>query len=231
MQIAYFSKLLKGLTLALLLLSSSASAFEQGDWLVRIRGIDVYPSSRSSTVHTKKLGYLKNSHIHAKNSGTAELDFTYMWTSNIGTELILATDKHCVVANKELATTLGTKHVASTWVLPPTLLLQYHFFPCSAFQPYIGAGVNYTLFYNKKCHTNHSYSNIQLSNSWGVACQVGFDYLINCDWFLNADVKYITMDTTARLKGGILGHGAAGDAKTHLRINPWVFGLGIGKRF
>jgi len=45
-------------------------------------------------------------------------------------------------------------------------------------------------------------------------------------WLINADVKYITMDTDVKLKTG--GTWTKIDS---LDINPWVFGVGIGKKF
>ena len=40
--------------------------------------------------------------------------------------------------------------VGSTKHLPPTVSLQYHFMPDSTFQPYLGAGVNYTNVLQRK---------------------------------------------------------------------------------
>jgi outer membrane protein len=69
-----------------------------------------------------------------------ELDFTYFFSRNFAAELILATTKHNVEV-PALETDLG--HV---WLLPPTLSLQYRFY-AGDLKPYIGAGINYTIFY------------------------------------------------------------------------------------
>lgn len=194
-------------------LCGTAHAFEQGDWLIRLRGIAVIPNDQSGSLNT-----IPHSGVKVSDSGTAELDFTYMCSNNIGVELILATTKHNINGKKALD---GIK-VGSTWVLPPTLLLQYHFFSDCCFQPYVGAGVNYTCFYNN--HSSLESTRLSLSNSWGGAVQVGCDYLITDHWFANIDFKYITMNTTAHLKGATMG-------KVHVRLNPFIIGGGIGYRF
>ena len=46
---------------------------------------------------------------------------------------------------------------------------------------------------------------------------------------LNADIKYVNIETDVQLKGAATGNQwRKVDA---LDINPWVFGIGIGKRF
>lgn len=192
---------------------SSLQAFEEGDWLVRLRGIAVLPTGSSGSLST-----ISGSGVKVSNSGTAELDFTYMWTRNIGMELILATSKHTIHGKKALS---GIR-VGSTWVLPPTLTLQYHFLPDCNFQPYAGIGVNYSVFYSKHCSIPHTH--LHLSNPWGFAAQAGFDYLLDCNWFVNFDVKYVTMDPKATLSGSTKGH-------VNVKINPCIIGGGIGYRF
>lgn len=192
---------------------STADAFQQGDWLVRLRGIAVLPNDSSGSVHP-----IPHSGVKVSDSGTAELDFTYMWTDNIGTELILATSKHNIHGSKSIS----DLKIGSTWVLPPTLTLQYHFCEDLCFQPYLGVGVNYSVFYNKHCSLDESH--VHLKNSWGFAAQAGFDYLINECWFVNVDAKYITMDTKAHITGATKAH-------VKVRIDPWVIGGGVGMRF
>ena len=214
------------------LMTRGAEAFEQGDFIVRMRAIDVMPSSDSGHIDTSKLGELADTKLWAQNSGTLELDFSYMITRNIGLELILATTKHDIVANATLEGILNNhKKVGSTWVLPPTLTLQYHLCPCSQFQPYVGVGVNYSIFYNEKSRAKPEYKSLKLSNSWGYALQTGADIFVDCNWFINLDVKYISMRTHAKLSHGTFGNGDVGSAKTHVQINPWVFGIGFGRKF
>ncbi|MDQ7073475.1 MAG: OmpW family outer membrane protein [Gammaproteobacteria bacterium] len=66
-----------------------------------------------------------------------------------------------------------------------------------------------------------------MEDSWGLAVQAGVDIALNDDWFVNLDVKYIDMDTTAKFSGVNL----VGVAEIDVDVNPVVWGLGIGRRF
>ncbi len=209
--------LLTGLTIA-----APAFALEQGDWLVRGRLIHVTPNDSSGAVST-----LPGSGVAVGSDSTLELDFTYMLNPNLGLELILATTKHDLKGKGTIAA-LGK--IGETGVLPPTLTLQYHFAPHAAVRPYAGVGMNYTLFYSDKSSASLNAAlggstSVDLSNSWGPALQAGLDMDLTKDWFLNFDAKYIWINTKATLNTG-------GTTRTvNVDINPWVFGIGIGRRF
>ncbi len=140
-------------------------------------------------------------------------------------ELILGTSQHDVRAEGTLAG-LGT--VIDAWVLPPTLTLQYHFLPNGKFRPYAGLGVNYSHFYSEDVTggLDAPGADVELESSWGVAAQIGADIAINEDWFVNLDAKYIKIDTSADFDNTTVGN-----AEVDVDIDPWVIGIGIGRRF
>ncbi len=189
-------------------------AFEKGDWLIRGRAIYVKPNDDT----TSTTGAVIGSTVSVHSAVMPELDFTYMATKNIGIELILATTEHTLNARGTLE---GTK-VGSVWLLPPTLIAQYHFFPEENYQPYLGVGINYTLTYNEK--TPLAGSKLRINNSVGFAMQAGVDIMINDHWFANLDMKYVTVDVKAVLSGAV-----SGSAKVD--IDPLILGVGIGRRF
>jgi outer membrane protein len=92
--------------------------------------------------------------------------------------------------------------------------------PESRWSPYVGAGVNYTFFYDAK---PGQFNSVKYDDGFGYAFQAGFDYAISGPWSLNLDVKKIFLDTDVSINGG------ATTTKAHL--DPWVFGLGVGYRF
>ena len=178
------------------------AAAQDTKWMARVRAIDVEPNASSSLAG-----------LNVEGQWTGELDFTYFFTKNIAAELILATTKHEV--------TLNGASLGDVWVLPPTLLLQYHFTDLGAFKPYVGGGLNVTWFYDVNLNAGPAKLTVD-STSVGGALQVGLDYAIAKNWVLNADVKYIWMSTDVYAGGGTL---------TDLKINPWVYGIGVGYRF
>jgi len=195
---------------------------EKGDWLVRARAILVAPNERSGPVTPSFPGASSS----VDNSYAPELDFTYMASRHVGAELILATTKHHVAGKGALA---GVGRLAGTWVLPPTLTLQYHFAPDSHVRPYLGAGINYTIFYNEKpsaaLEKAIGSTKVTLKDSFGYALQAGVDIDLTKRVFANFDVKYIDIDTTARLTTGSLVNREA------VHLDPLVFGVGVGLRF
>ncbi|SAL60122.1 OmpW/AlkL family protein [Caballeronia telluris] len=186
--------------------STSMTGIHAGDVLVRLRSISILPSVRTSDT-------LSALNVGVNNATVPELDFTYMVTDGIGVELILGTSRHQVTSN------LGG--LGGVGVLPPTLLLQYHFNHAGTVRPYVGAGLNYTLFYNNGLHAGGQSVSVN-NHSFGPALQAGIDVDVTKNVFLNADIKKIWMKTDASLGGTPLGT---------LHIDPLVLGVGVGMKF
>lgn len=196
----------------------------QGDLLIRLRGILVAPNDSSSGI-TPTFPAEK---VKVSNSFMPELDFTYMLTPNVGAELILATTKHDASGRTGTTGTIGK--LASTWVLPPTLTLQYHFAPEAKIRPYVGAGLNYTIFYSEKASkglvTAVGKTDVHMKSNFGYALQAGVDVPLSGRTFVNLDIKYIDIDTSTRL-----GTTAIGAQRVKVHLDPLVVGIGLGMRF
>jgi outer membrane protein len=185
-----------------MLVSTITVQAAQGDWLARARVVNISPDASSSALN-----------IDINSKITPELDFSYFITRNFALELILATRKHEVTA--------GGAPVGSVKHLPPTLTLQYHFLPDQQFRPYLGAGINYTRFYD----VNLGGGTLTLDrSSWGAAIQAGVDIAIDKRFFINLDIKKVWMDTDVKVV-------ATGATAAHLRIDPLIYGIGIGMKF
>ena len=178
---------------------------DQGDWLARARLLQIRPSV-SSSIGT----------LDVSNEVTPEVDFSYFFTENLAAELILATQRHTV---KNAGVDLGkVSH------LPPTVTLQYHFMPKETFRPFVGAGLNYTRFYNTSLALNATTPLTVDSNSWGGAVQAGFDVALDKKWFVNFDVKKIWIKTDVK-------NGNTGALVSNLKIDPVIVGVGVGMKF
>ncbi|TFU03475.1 OmpW family protein [Polymorphobacter arshaanensis] len=208
--------------LALTAPAHAETGIAKGDWLVRLRGILIAPTGSSGGINPM----FPASTVDINTKFVPELDFTYMFTDNIGAELILATSKHSATG---ASGALAGQPLLSAWVLPPTLTLQYHFMPKSAVRPYVGAGINYTIYYSESAssfvNSALGATDVSMSSSFGWAAQAGFDVDVSPKVFLNFDVKYIDMGTTATLTTGAVVN------KVDVNINPIVAGVGLGMRF
>ncbi len=203
---------------------------DAGDILVRVRALHINVDGDSSTVRAAGAS-VAGSGVGLDNDTIPELDITYMITRNIGAELILGWSSHNVDPQGTLPGVIGgSADIIKAKALPPTLTLQYHFMPDAAFRPYLGAGINYTNFFDEEVSgaLAAAGANVKLRNSWGYALQAGFDYTLKDDWFVNFDVKYVDIDTTASFSGTALG---AVPLHVDVDVDPILIGIGIGKRF
>lgn len=185
-------------------------------FMVRARAVGVIPLNSSSSIST--IG----GSVETSNTAAPELDLSYFVTDNIALELIAATTKHDLYAHNSALVPNGNYHVGSTWVLPPTLLLQYHFMPKEKFSPYVGAGLNVTFFYATS-PAHNAVQQLAMKNNIGAALQVGADYNFAGNWFANVDFKQIFVSTEASINGGGI--------KAKTALNPMVIAAGIGYRF
>lgn len=197
---------------------------EAGDVLLRLRTILVSPNEESGSV----LPAFPGERVSVNDSFMPEVDITYMVTDHIGIEAIASTTRH--TASGLTGTTGSLGDLASTWVLPPTVTVQYHPITRGPVRPYIGVGVNYTIFWDEEAspalENAVGPTRVSMDDSLGWAAQAGVDIDLNDRLFLNFDVKYINIETTARLRTT-----AAGTQTVDVDLNPLVFGAGLGFRF
>ncbi|HYD71379.1 OmpW family protein [Azospirillum sp.] len=187
-----------------------------GDILVRARIVGAIPQEKADLT----LGGANIGKGHVENGWTPELDFSYFFTDNIAAELIAGTTRHKIKAS----TILGEVDVGKTWLLPPTLTVQYHFFTKERVSPYVGAGINYSLFYSKSAAGGVAQS-LSLKNRFGWALQAGVDVAVGGPWSINLDVKKIFVKTDLDVGTPL------GNIHSNVRLDPWVVGVGVGYRF
>ena len=201
------------LAAAMICASGAASAKDAGDLLVRLRGIGVLPDESGTT----NIG----GDVDIGNAYVPELDFTYFFTSNIAAELILATARHDV---KVKDSAVGNVDLGSVYLLPPTLTLQYHFFTDKPVSPYVGAGVNYTIFYGVDEPGGGLISDVDYDNEFGWVLQAGLDFAITDRWSFNLDAKKLFLPANVKVNGGAV-------KSRNADIDPWIVGFGFGYRF
>lgn len=193
---------------AALLLASPASAHEDGQWIARAGIGSVQPDSNNLDLGPAGI-------IEVDDGTSLTLTLTYMFTENWAFDVLAAWPfSHDIE--------LGGIEVASTDHLPPTFSMQYHFSPEGKFQPYVGAGLNYTTFFSTDTTGPLAGTKLDLDDSFGLALQLGADIVLNEKWLVNVDFRYIDIETDAKLDGASLGTVA---------IDPWVYALAVGYRF
>ena len=219
---------------ALALTAPIAHAYEAGDILVRAGAITVNPNTDSGSVKVDQ-GPLSGANLGGKATLSSDtqlgLNFAYMFTSHWGIELLAASPfSHDV---KLKGTAVGAGKLGSLKQLPPTLSVVYYPLDSkSVFQPYVGAGINYTWIYDEHVGSSASaegFDNFKAKNSWGMAWQLGADYMLTDNIMINAQARYIDIDTRATVENNAVAPGTR--AKVNVDVDPWVYMVGLGYKF
>ncbi|MBO2928934.1 OmpW/AlkL family protein [Metapseudomonas otitidis] len=218
--------------LALAVAAPMAQAHQAGDILIRAGAITVNPDADSSSVKVDR-GALAGTDLGGKATMSSDtqlgLNFAYMLTDNLAIELLAATPFEHDVKIKGTALAPANGKLGTLKHLPPTLSLVYYpLDPKSAFQPYVGGGINYTWIYDEHVGsqaTAAGFDNFNAKNSWGLAWQVGADYMLTDNVMLNAQVRYIDIDTRAYVDYTSVR------AKVNVDVDPWVYMVGLGYKF
>jgi outer membrane protein len=202
---------------------STVSAAE-GDYLLRVGASNVDPDDPN--------GSILSLDINVDDAWSMTFNGEWMWKKNWGIEVLAAWPFEHDINVQSLGKVGSTKH------LPPTLSLNYHFLPDTKFDVYVGAGVNYTIFFDSDSSgalaRDGSGGDLDVDdNSWGLAGQIGADWFINDKWFVNFNVRYIDIDTEAKVTlapdSAIVPGG--GRVSPDVDIDPWVYGVHVGYRF
>ena len=217
-----------------------AGAYEAGDIILRFGPTLVQPYDSSGDLFADNLGNLTSAlgtktGVGVDSNTQPGITATYMMSDKWGIELLAATPfEHDISAIGTGA--LGVTAVGDTKQLPPTLSMLY--FPAasaSAFQPFIGIGVNYTVFFDESTSGNFESvfgdSSLSLDDSWGIAGRIGFDYNFNEHWGFTASAWWIDIDT----EGTVKSPSGAGLGVTQInvdaQIDPAVYQVGLSYKF
>jgi len=187
-------------------LSFAAPADDSGSWIVRARAVYLQSANKDTT----------GLDLSINDKVLPEVDFTYFFSPNLASELILTYPQRQTLS-------AGGAAIGSLKHLPPVLTVQYHF-TGMGWRPYLGAGINYTHFSDVSFDpavVTALHPSIK-ANSFGLAAQAGFDVPLGGGWLFNADLKYVQIGTDVSSAGTKVGT---------FKVDPLLVGLGVGKRF
>ena len=222
-------------TASLSLFSIGATAYEQGDWIIRAGAANVDPDASSDpiVIPTAPETVLPNG-VDVEDDTQLGLTFSYMFRDTWSVEVLASTPfDHDIVLNDAPIKAGSTKH------LPPTVTLNWY--PRGGkegWQPYIGAGINYTTFFDESVSGELEDAlgaivglpgpldaDLDLEDSWGLALRAGVDIPFGERWSFNASMYYIDIDTRATIETDVA------DVKFDVEIDPYVWMLGVAYRF
>lgn len=192
------------------LFSQESTSFKSaGKWLVGLKVLNLDPDVDS----TVSIG----GGAVVDDDTVPELDIRYFITDTIAIEAIFGTTEHKVSAKN---TALGDVNLGTIKVLPPTFTLQYHFKTESKFKPYVGAGINYTFFYDGN---PGQFESVKYKDEIGIALNIGFDFVLSDNNFFNIDIKKYDLPTDVNINNGV--------ATADVDLDPLAISIGYGWRF
>lgn len=194
--------------------AQTATSIGHGDWIVSARATGVLTDTSDDI--TTSAGAATGLKAKVGDDVMPTLGFTYFLTDHIAVEGILGATQHEVRA-KGGATDVA---VHETWVLPPVVTVQYHPQPGARISPYVGAGINYMLFFSGKDKNGFK---VDIDSGLGYAAQAGANIQLRGPWLLNVDAKKVFFDTDATINNGAL--------RTQVSLDPWVVSVGFARRF
>lgn len=185
--------------------ASLAPAYEAGDWIARVGSHYVDPKS--------------DNHDLVKVDGAFGLtgSVDYFLAPQLAVDLLLA-----VPFKHDIKLDAGGDKVASTHDLPPTLSLVWYPALSPTWHPFVGAGINYTMFFDESTRGALDGTKLSLKDSVGVAFVGGLSVDFAKNWSVGFDVRYMDIDTKAKVDGGSIGT---------VEIDPVGYGLNLGYTF
>ncbi len=192
------------LLIALLLVPLSARAQSVAPaWYLAARAV-----LSGSSDHSDPPGYEVYSAITVEGAAGRHLG---RW---LGVELDARTESHEI----DLTQDAGYRSLGSVEMLPINLLLELRPPWWRRVHPYLGAGVNVTVTWEKSGELDST----DLTPSVGPAVGLGVDVNLSSALFVNADVRWNLLRTTIEQNG---------ERIAALRIDPLSLGIGLGARF
>ena len=194
---------------AALFTATPALAQQAGDWTFGLGAHVVAPKSDN--------GSLAGGALEADVGDNWRPTFTgeYFFRDNWGIEVLASLPFHHDIE-------LNGVKAGSTKHLPPTVSLQYHFTGSEKVKPFIGAGVNYTLFFSQDTTGPLAGADLDLDNSFGLALHGGLDFAVGTNKFVRLDARWIDIDTDVKVNGGGVGT---------VNIDPMVYGAAFVWKF
>jgi outer membrane protein len=190
--------------------TTPALAQSKGDWTLGVGIHQVDPKSDNGRLAGGTLAASVDSDVKPTITGE------YFIADNLGIEVLAALPfKHDI-------NIAGLGRVGSTKQLPPVVSIQYHFNGKGKVSPFVGAGVNYTMFFSEDTRGALQGSTLKLGDSWGLAAHAGVDFAVARNSSLRVDLRWIDIDSSVKLDGQKIGT---------VNIDPLVYGLAYVHRF
>jgi outer membrane protein len=211
----------------LVVLGACAVEAQTADWMLGGRGLYVAAATESSLLGET------DSRLELDAGGGFDLHATLDIFDRLAAQVSVGASSHrleAVTAGSCCGGGSGGERVdgGRVWLVPVSLLLQYHHPVYGEWDPYVGLGVvwTYPVYDLSRELEAAGVERLDFDGGAGFAAQIGANYALDTHWRASVDLRYLGVSLDARVRT------AEGDLEpVSLDANPWVFGLGFAYRF
>ena len=195
-----------------LVMPMTSKAADADNWLIRLRALAIQ-------THADGTSNEMGGSVKTGDDLIPEIDITYYLADDISVETMFGIAEYSVQLDESA---LGNVDVGTVKKLPTTVTMKYHLNQFGSLIPYFGIGASYTIFFDE--NVGRDINNIDYSNEFGFVFQIGFDYNIADNTYLNIDMKKFIIDADMRMNNNSINANS-------VTLNPLMIGIGLGYRF
>jgi outer membrane protein len=169
---------------------------------------------------------LPGSNLHASNNATLGFGIGYFVTPDVSLLALLGVPPQTTLTGRG---TLSGLTLGKVTYGPSMLAANYHFRQFGAFQPFLGAGITYTVVFGTK---DNAIVNLRVKNSIGAVIRGGFDVMFSDRWgaFFSVSKVFVTTKASGNANSAIPTLGGA-PVSAHVSFDPLILFSGITYRF
>lgn len=214
---------------AVLGLSSFAAHSQQNTLRIGIGDVTIHSESPNFTSNGPAFLTPQPAGITVGDATTLLVSYTRQINEHFDFELALGIPPRHDTSGTGTLAPFGV--VARVKQLAPTVFVNYKFGAAeNKFRPFVGLGVNYTRFFDAESTDSGNLANggptkISLSDSVGLAAQVGASYKLSDQWSLCASISAAKVQSDLTTSTGSI------ERKTTIDFRPVVYALGVAYNF
>jgi len=163
---------------------------------------------------------LPGASLTASNNATLIIEGGYFLTRNLAVEISGGIPPTTTFTGK--GTIAGLGKLGKATYGPAVLSLNYYFKDLGSLRPYLGVGEAYAFIFSTE---DGAVKDLRVNGNRGFVVQGGFDYRMNKNWSVFADLKHISLKVNAR------GELLSAPVTASVTLDPTIASLGVSYRW
>jgi outer membrane protein len=189
----------------------------------RMGGRAVFDSAADTSSELEDTGIA----LDLESGAGLEFDAAVMFTPRFGAEISIAGTAHELRAVGAGTGCCGVDG-GTVWLVPLTVTLQYHPPVYGSWDPYVGLGYGLLepIYSIEGDLETLGAERVELDGDYGPVLQIGVNYNLGSNWYLNIDARAFTAALEVRVRTE-----TEDLPPVQLEVDPVLVGFGVGWRF